>query len=480
MNTPGNPSASPENTRKASVRLEATSGLRAAAAFARAAENADNDEGRVFKPTSYPFDVPTSSLPNFVAPSLLSFPMPLTFQHRTLPNGLTIIAECDDSAHTAACGFFVKTGARDENTSVMGVSHFLEHMMFKGTDEISADQLNRAFDAIGARNNAYTSAEMTCFYAQVLPEFLPRATELLGKMMRPALRNADFDTEKGVILEEIAMYKDNPFWVLYEAAIEKHYGKHPMSHRVLGTDDTIKALQRDQMAEYFNARYSADNTAVAFAGKVDFDAACKQVESLCGNWQRTGARRTGPSPTAVGDTFTLKDAKVNRAYILGLAPAPAMDDERRYAAALLAQILGTADNSRLHWALIEPGIAEDAQAAFDAHDGVGDYYVFAAGDPERADEIEATIRKEITNLPDSLCEDDLTRLRDKIATAATLGAERPGDRMQRLGRLWMYLGRYSSLDEELERINKVTLGDLKQVAREFPLTPVTMGRLVPA
>ncbi|MCA9294847.1 MAG: insulinase family protein, partial [Phycisphaerales bacterium] len=126
--------------------------------------------------------------------------MPVTFHHRTLPNGLAVLAEVDPAAHSAAAGFFVKTGARDETPALMGVSHFLEHMMFKGTDDLSADQINQAFDAMGASNNAYTSGEMTCFYAKVLPEHLDTGVRLLGRMMRPALRQEDFDSEKKVIL----------------------------------------------------------------------------------------------------------------------------------------------------------------------------------------------------------------------------------------------------------------------------------------
>ncbi|HRJ50848.1 MAG TPA: pitrilysin family protein, partial [Phycisphaerales bacterium] len=184
------------------------------------------------------------------------------FQHATLPNGLTIVAEVDPSAHTAAAGYFVKTGARDEDPSVMGVSHFLEHMMFKGTHDLSADDVNRAFDDRGAKNNAYTTNEMTCFYAHCLPEHLPTINQLLGRMLRPALRESDFDTEKGVILEEIAMYRDNPFWVLYEESVERYYTGHGLGQRVLGTTRTITDLSRDQMLAYFSSRYSPDNMAV--------------------------------------------------------------------------------------------------------------------------------------------------------------------------------------------------------------------------
>lgn len=405
--------------------------------------------------------------------------MPVTFRRAQLDNGLTIIAETDPNAHTCACGFFVKTGARDEALKVMGVSHFLEHMMFKGTAEINADELNRAFDGIGARNNAFTSTEMTCFYATGLPEHLGRITELLGKMMRPALRQEDFDTEKGVILEEIAMYKDNPFWVLYEASQEKHFGNHPLSHRVLGTTETIKALARDEMKTYFDARYSPDNTVVALAGKMDFDRVVEQVTSLCGGWKRTGARRDFSRPAPAGGRFTLRDAKVSRGYMLGLCEGPPIEDERRYAAGLLAQVLGASDNSRLHWSLIETGIAEEAQAAFDAHDGVGQYFVYASGDPDRCDDIWATVEKELAGLVDSLVQEDLDRLRNKIATAATVGGERPGDRMHRLGRLWTCLGVYKPLEEEIDRISSITLDDLREVAAAYPILPVTVGSLIP-
>src|SRR5262245_43239430 len=139
--------------------------------------------------------------------------MPIEFQQATLPNGLTIIAEIDDDAHSAAIGFFVKTGARDEHPGVMGVSHFLEHMMFKGTATRSAEEVDQEFDDLGAEHNAFTTSELTAFWAHSLPEHLNKAEEILADLLRPALRPTDFDNEKKVILEEIAMYNDHPFWV---------------------------------------------------------------------------------------------------------------------------------------------------------------------------------------------------------------------------------------------------------------------------
>jgi len=405
--------------------------------------------------------------------------MPVTFERAELPNGLTIIAETDPDAHTASCGFFVRTGARDEPAAVMGVSHFLEHMMFKGTAKRSADDVNREFDEIGASYNAFTTHEMTAFYANVLPEYLPRATDILADILRPALRIEDFTTEKGVILEEIAMYKDNPFWVLYERTMEEYYAAHPLAHRVLGTPETITALTRDQMKAYFENRYSADNTVVSLAGRVNFPKAVEQIGALCSSWRRTGATRDVTAPRVAEHEFTIHDEKVSRGYLLIVSPAPAATDDRRYAAMMLSRVLGDADNSRLHWALIETGIAEEAAAAFDPRDGCGDMYIYASGDPDRLDEIQRTIDREVDGLVASLSNDDLERLRNKLATAVTLAGERPGGRMQRLGRLWITLGRYQSLEEELDRINAVTLDDLRAVARAFPFRPRTIGKMLP-
>ncbi len=405
--------------------------------------------------------------------------MTAQFTSTTLDNGLTIIAEIDPTAHSAAAGFFVKTGARDEPSELMGVSHFLEHMMFKGTDDLSPDDINNGFDALGARHNAYTSNEITCFYAQTIHEKFDEALALLARMMRPALRQDDFDTEKGVILEEIAMYQDNPFWVLYEEAVDRCFRPHALAHRVLGTTDTITAMTSGGMRGYFHDRYSADNTTLALAGRVDFDRAVEHAHSLCGSWSRTGAVRTPGEPAWNTERFTMRKEGVTRAYMLGLAQGPAASDDRRYAAAILTQVLGMPDNSRLHWALIEPGLADETLAQYEPLDGTGEYFVYASCDPERADKVWSIVDREIAGLAESLTEDDLVRLRAKVATGLTLSAERPGDRMQRLGRRWSLLGEYRTLEQELARIEAVTLADLRETLEAFPITPRTVGTLLP-
>lgn len=406
--------------------------------------------------------------------------MPIVFRHATLSNGLTVIAEVDPAAHTAAAGFFVRTGSRDESPDLMGVSHFLEHMMFKGTEDLTSDDINRGFDELGARNNAYTTSELTCFHAAALPDRLPQAVDLLARMMRPALRPADFETEKAVILEEIAMYEDNPFSVLYEATLEKHYGSHPLGHRVIGTKETVSALTPQRMREYFQARYSADNTVLALAGNLDFDRLLDLVAERCRDWNIARPRRELTPPAPVGGTLDKHDPDLSRGYLLALAPAPSLADDRYYPAAMLAHVLGAPDNSRLHWALVEPGIAEEAQAGLDAHESVGEYYVYASGSPSRLEEIWGIIQRELSTLLDSISEDDLERLRNRVATGATLASEQPAGRMDRLGRLWTCLRCYRPLDEDLRRINRVTLEEIREVARAFPVTPITVARLIGA
>src|SRR5579871_5581359 len=210
--------------------------------------------------------------------------MALTFHHKQLPNGLDVVAEQNPDAHSVALGLFVKTGSRDEDPSVNGVSHFLEHMMFKGSQKYGWEDVNRIFDELGAKYNAFTSQEMTAYYANVLPEFTEKAVEHLSHLLRPAIRVEDFTTEKKVILEEIAMYLDDPGHRLYERLMEAHFANHPLSMSVLGSPESIQKLQRDQMAEYFARRYGPGNMVLAVTGRLQFEEIVALAEKYCGQW----------------------------------------------------------------------------------------------------------------------------------------------------------------------------------------------------
>ncbi|MCC7191331.1 MAG: insulinase family protein [Phycisphaeraceae bacterium] len=403
----------------------------------------------------------------------------LNFHHRKLSNGLTVIAETNSAAHTSAVGFFVKAGTRDEEKPLMGVSHFLEHMMFKGSARRTADDVNREFDEIGANYNAYTSQETTVYYAQVLPEFLPRAIDLLGDMLRPALRSEDFLMEKNVILEEIGMYEDRPQWRLQDTLMETHFGEHPLAYRVLGTSDSIKALTRDQMERYFQTRYSPDNIVVAAAGKVDFEKFVDDVSKVAGSWTPTGAKRSYSDPCCDTHIKVIADTKVKRQYLAMICPGPSAQDLRRYAAKVLSDVVGDSEGSRLYWALVDPGLADEADFYFGPQDCCGIYLASATCDPERVEQVEKILLETIDNYVNSIDSAEIERAKNKLATQATLEGENPAGRMRGLGSQWTYLGEYLPLAEELQRIKAVSEADIKALIADWPFKPRTVVRLGP-
>ncbi len=217
----------------------------------------------------------------------------MKFRHHCLDNGLEIIAECNPAAYSTAIAFFVKTGSRDEIDALSGVSHFLEHMAFKGTPTRSAADVNRELDEMGAHSNAFTSEEQTVYYVTVLPEYQDRALELLSDILRPSLRHDDFDTEKQVILEEIAKYDDQPPFGAHEKSMALHFQEHPLARSVLGTLDSVSALSPDQMRGYFERRYAPNNMTLAAAGNVDFER--------LGATGRAAVRHVAPAASATPD-----------------------------------------------------------------------------------------------------------------------------------------------------------------------------------
>ncbi len=404
----------------------------------------------------------------------------MDFKHTQLDNGLTIIAEPNPRAHTAAVGFLVKVGTRDEDPAAMGVSHFLEHMMFKGTERRTADDVNRDFDRIGANYNASTSQETTCYFAQVLPEYIPDAIDILADILRPTLRGDDFDMEKNVILEEIGMYNDQPFFSSYERAMENYFGRHPLGMRILGTTETIGALKRDDMAAYFKHRYSPDNIVVSLAGNVDFDPCVDALGKACGAWKPTGATRVYDPVDPAGEAKIFAEKKLTNHYVVALMPGPSRQDEDRYAAEVLATVLGDAEGSRLYWKLIDPGLADEAEVSTHALDQAGMFLAYASCAPKHADRVEAALGEVLDAAGNDPTDGEVERARNKIATELTLGQERPAGRMLGLGSQWLYTGEYRSLDDELARVMAVTPNTLRDLCQRYTMQPRTIVRMTPA
>ena len=222
----------------------------------------------------------------------------MPFHETTLPNGLRLIAELNDQARSVATGFFVKAGSRDETDEIAGLSHFLEHMIFKGTPRRDHLAVNRDFDRVGAKHNAQTSEEDTLYHVTCLPEYLPKAFDVLADILRPSLREDDFDTEKKVIIEEILMYLDSPMSVAYEAAKAAHFGGHSLGQSILGTVESITDLPVEKMRDYFARYYSPANIVLAFAGKSDWSRLVALAKEHCGSWEGFAARPSGGPPAA--------------------------------------------------------------------------------------------------------------------------------------------------------------------------------------
>jgi predicted Zn-dependent peptidase len=405
----------------------------------------------------------------------------VTFQSHVLTNGLDIIGETSPQARSVALGFFVRTGARDETPDVSGVTHFLEHMVFKGTPHRTAFDVNRDFDRIGAHYNAFTSEENTVFYAAILPEYLPQAVDILADILRPSLRDEDFDVEKNVIIEEIGMYEDQPMWSAYDRAKRAYFADHPLGNSILGTPESIRALRRDQMHAYFERRYVAPNITVAAAGNFDWHGLVRLVEQRCGSWETGPAGRKGVRPAAGSGAFeVVRKATVTQEHVILISPGPSVTSPSRYAADTLALVVGDDSGSRLYWSLIDPGLADSADMSFHEYQGTGSFYTSFSCEPGFAQKDLNIVHRVLRDVQqDGITEEELQQAKSKILSRVVRGSERPMGRMQAIGMTWTYQHRYRTVDEELKAYDAVTLRSIGRLLERYPLAAVTTLALGP-
>lgn len=396
------------------------------------------------------------------------------FQTATLDNGLEILAECNPEAYSTALGLFVNTGARDEFDSVSGVSHFLEHMVFKGTPTRSADDVNREFDEMGAHYNAFTSEENTVYYAAVLPEYQARTVDLLADILRPSLRDEDFNTEKQVILEEIKMYEDQPPFGVDDKCRAAFFGNHPLSRSVLGSAESVGNLSVEQMREYFARRYGPRNIVLAGAGNIDFDALCRQAEKACGAWEPVECVRDLPTPNPRSSFHVVCKDSATQEYAIMMSAGPTGEDPDRYAAKILAVIVGDESGSRLYWELVDPGLAE--HCSFHHHDymGAGMFLTYMSCDPEYAADNLQRIQNVYQRLAQKgVTQEELDQAKNKVNSRVVLASERPRGRLFTVGSNWVQRREYRSVRDDLERIEAITVDEIATVLRKFPLTQST-------
>jgi predicted Zn-dependent peptidase len=404
------------------------------------------------------------------------------FCEHKLPNGLEVIAECNGQAHSSAVAFFVRTGSRDETDELAGVSHFLEHMTFKGTPTRSADDVNREFDEMGAHYNAYTNEENTVYYAAVLPEFQERSVELLADILRPSLREEDFRTEKQVILEEIQMYEDQPPFGADEKCKAAHYGPHPLGRSVLGTMQSVTGLEVEAMRGYFRRRYSPGNITLVGAGRIDFDALIATAARCCGPWEPVEAGRPAGEAAPHQGFQVIHKPSATQQYAVQLAPGPAADDADRHAARLLAAVLGDDTGSRLFWELVDPGLAEQVSLHHYEYDGAGLMMTYMSCDPQQAaDNLQRILEiYRRTELEAPVTAEELAQARNKISSRIVLSGERPRGRLFAVGGEWIQRGQYVSVRDDLDAMAAVTVEEVADLLARYPLTrstTVTIGPL---
>lgn len=404
----------------------------------------------------------------------------MEFHETTLANGLTVIAELNSAAQSVAAGVFVRTGSRDETEDVSGVSHFLEHMAFKGNEVHTADDINRIFDELGANYNASTSEEVTQFYAAILPEYLPTALEMLSALLYPSLRTDDFDMEKKVILEEIGMYDDQPTFTVYEQAMQAHFPTHPLGRKILGTTQSVSDLTADAMRQYHTDHYRTGNMVLAIAGRADWDQVCELVQTYCGEFPAGRTDRDTSRPAVGAQTQVLERPASLQQHIMQLAPAPAADHPLRYAADLLGVIVGDHSSSRLYWELVDPGHAESADLGYNDYDGTGTWLTYLGCPPdsvarnlERIHAVYEQVNRE------GVTATELEQAQNRVASSIVLRSERPMGRLGALGSNWVYLGRYRSVDDDLETVQGITVDDISELLAEYPLAAASTAAVGP-
>ncbi|MGL4554592.1 MAG: M16 family metallopeptidase [Gemmataceae bacterium] len=403
------------------------------------------------------------------------------FHTHTLPNGLRLIGEASPKARSAAVGFFVRTGSRDETADVCGVSHYLEHMAFKGSSRRSAFDVNRDFDRIGADYNAFTSEEATVYYASVLPEYLPTALDCVADLLRPVLRQDDFDMEKKVILEEISRYEDQPQSCAFDRAKQAHFGSHDLGNSILGTPESIAALQRDQMEAYYRRRYNAANVTMSVGGVYDWAEVVRLAEKYCGDWPGGDSTRLGLGETAgAGSVHVVTKPAVAQQYTVLMAAGPTAASPLRPAADLLGMAVGDDSGSRLYWELVDPGRVESAGCSFSEYDGAGVFYTSFSGEPDDTAENLGLTRKVLEEVQQGgITQEELDTARSKLMSRLVRSGERPRGRMMAIGMHWLYLGTYRSVDDDLKAYEAVTLAQVREVLDRYPLTRTTTLTLGP-
>jgi predicted Zn-dependent peptidase len=389
-----------------------------------------------------------------------------------LPNGLLVLTEKMPHLRSVSMGAWIGTGARDEAAEVNGISHFVEHMVFKGTTSRSAQQIAREVDTIGGNLDAFTGKEMVCFNIKVLDENVPPALEVLADLvLHPTFTPDELDREKGVILEEIKMDEDNPDYLVNELWTQNFWKGDALGRPILGTAKTVSSFDQRTLFDFYAGRFTPRNMVFSAAGNLEHDAFVAEVErefsSLSASGDAEMPKMAAPLATP---HITLKRKKALEQVQLCLGvPAPPVNDRRRYAVYLLNTMLGGGMSSRLFQTIREDqGLAYSISSEMSPFRDTGSLCVYAGTSVDKTRKVLQLTLQELRRLKEETVSDvELKRAKDQLKSNMVIGLESSGSRMSNLARQQMYFGRFFGVDEIMEEIDAVTTADVQELARDL-------------
>lgn len=393
-----------------------------------------------------------------------------------LKNGLRVVMEKIPTYRSVSFGIWVKTGSRHESPEVNGISHFIEHMLFKGTERFDARQIAETFDSIGGNVNAFTSKEYTCFYAKVLDEHLPIAVDILADMFfRSQFDEEELRKEKNVILEEISMYEDTPDDLVHDLITEAAYGSHPLAYPILGTEKRLQGMNSSDLRSYMNKHYTIDNMVISVVGNID-DNLIDLLETHFGEFSTRGAVDSLEPPDFLGELKYYRK-KTEQNHICMSFPGCSITDERQYAMVLLNNALGGGMSSRLFQEIREKrGLAYSVYSYHSSHADSGLFTVYAGTAPKQTKEVLDLTKEILFDLSkNGLTNDELSKGKEQLKGGLILGLESTGSQMNRLGKNELMLGKHYTLDDMIARIEAVSMDDVDYVIRQMFQQPFSLA-----
>lgn len=396
--------------------------------------------------------------------------MPRNIERHRLPNGLVVITEPMPHVRSVSVGIWINAGSRQEPKALNGVAHFIEHMVFKGTERRSAEQIAKEVDSVGGMLDAFTSKEMICFNTKVLDEHLPLAFDVLSDLvLRPKFAAEDIEKEKGVILEEIKMDQDNPDYLVHELFTQGFWRGHALGKPILGTPTTIRSFRQSAVRECFSKWFAPQNLVITAAGNLKHKDLLRLAEKEFGRLRRGPANGREPIPP-VNPHITLRTKReLEQAHLcLGVASFP-MAHEQRFAVAVLNNILGGGMSSRLFQNIREKrGLAYAVYSDVSPYRDTGLLSIYVGTALKTMSEVIQLVMQEFHNLKEKpVSAEELRRAKDYLKGSLMLSLESTSARMSNLARQEMYFGRFATMDELLASVEAVTAHDVQRIARNF-------------